>query len=395
MPLLRLPNYYTRILTHHPIQKSLLKVLVILTICTAGLFSAKLPETIISVGILDGQQRIHVKSDENFKVVDILTLDSVKLKHNQDYVVTPIVDGLKVGNLKFSSGVRFIPGKNNTFIRINGKRYRDTVIVKNVSNALTVINELGIDGYLFGVLPVEVSPKWHIEALKAQAVVSRTYVLNNLGKYSKKGYDLSSDIFSQVYRGVEVENPSTNEAVSNTGGMVLTYKNELARAYFHSCCGGYTADIKNVWGNFIEYMQGVTCPYCKNSHQYYWNVTITPADIKQKLNSKGYMVGDIKDIKFLFRTGSGRIQDMYIIHSKGKLKITCHHFRMAVGPNIIKSTLLTIDRSKPEFYFHGRGWGHGVGMCQWGAKALAERGKSYRGILKFYMPGVKVKRWSY
>jgi stage II sporulation protein D len=142
-------------------------------------------------------------------------------------------------------------------------------------------------------------------------------------------------------------------------------------------------------------MRGNACRYCKGSHQYKWENSITPEAMKIKLNKKGYKVGEIKKLKLLSRTDSGRIDDMYVIHSKGKLKISGHKFRMVIGPNVIKSTLMAVKQSKKKYDFYGRGWGHGLGMCQWGAKGLAERGRSYKNILKFYFPGTKVKKWKY
>ncbi|MEA3506523.1 MAG: SpoIID/LytB domain-containing protein, partial [Elusimicrobiota bacterium] len=311
------------------------------------------------------------------------------------YPVEASAEGIDIAGQSLSDLMRIVSRDGDEFLTVNGRWYRDTVIIKKTAGGLTAINELGIDGYLFGVLPVEVSPGWPIESLKAQAVVSRTYVVNNIGKYENDGYDLSSDVFSQMYRGVEVENSKSNRAVAETAGRVLTYKGDLAKAYFFSSCGGYTASSKEVWGNDIPYMRGVTCPYCKDSPRYRWEEKVSPATIKEALNKRGYNIGDVKDIEFLSRADSGRIRDMVIVHSGGKTAITGHKFRMAVGPNIIKSTMMSIDRSKKNFLFYGRGWGHGAGMCQWGAKGQAEAGKSYKDILKFYFPGTEVKKWAY
>lgn len=356
----------------------------------------KVPETIVKIGFLDNRSRIHVKSDGDITAVDILTMEHVTLKRNRDAVVKPLADGgIQVADTEFNSPVRFIPKKSKKFIRINGRRYRDTVVVRNEKGKLTVINELGLDGYLFGVLPVEVSPKWPMEALKAQAIVSRTYVLANLGKYGSKGYDMSSNVFSQVYRGVEVESAATNKAVKETAGMVLTYKGKLSKAFFFACCGGHTADVKKVWKNPYKYLKGIVCGFCKESPHYYWDYEITPEELRKKLKRKKIDTGIIKKIKFESRTKSGRIDGMKIKHSKGNIDITGHRFRMILGPDKIKSTLFTIDRSKPKYFFYGRGWGHGVGLCQWGSKEMAEKGKNYRSILKRYFPGTKVKKWSY
>lgn len=357
---------------------------------------SRVPKTIIKVGFLTGEEDVHIKNYSDVKVVDINTSEKEELKPEKNYIAKKGQTGLSIGEFEFSNQVRLSSPEDKEFIRINGRRYRDTVILNGMEDGtVTAVNELGVDGYLFGVLPVEVSPEWPIEALKAQAVVSRTFVMNNIGKYEDAGYDLSSDVFSQVYRGVEVEDPSSNRAVKETSGQVLTYEGDLAKAYFYSSCGGYTADIKNVWGTTLPYMEGVTCGFCKDSPRYRWNKKVTPRSLKEKLNKEGYKIGEIKDIKFLSRTSSGRIDELLVIHSRGRTALTGHKFRMAVGPDIIKSTLMSIDREKPEFSFYGRGWGHGVGMCQWGAKGMAEKGYDYVDILQFYFPGVQLERWAY
>lgn len=370
-------------------------ILILLTCVPSSLSIGRVPETVIKVGIFSQKDRIHVKSTGKIKAVDLNSFNTIKLDSDKDYVVVPAGGSIKIKDKEFSSQVRFVTLKKDKYLRINGRRFRDTVVVVNDKGKLTVINELGLDGYLFGVLPVEVSPKWPIESLKAQAVVSRTYVMNNLGKYKSKGYDLSSDIFSQMYRGMEAEKPATNRAVTETKGMILTYQGSLAKAFFHSSCGGYTENIKSVWGNRVPYLKTVICPYCKDSPRYHWSKHISPDFLKNRLNSRGYNIGEIKNIKFLSRTGSGRVEDMMLIHSGGETKINGHRFRMIISPNIIKSTLMTIDRSKEKFYFYGRGWGHGIGLCQWGAKGQAERGKDFKQILKFYFPGTKIIKWSY
>ncbi len=353
------------------------------------------PETIIKIGILSGKKRVHLKSYGKLEVVDINTLEAIKLKAGRDYALEAASEGIKIGDKVLGCQVRFVSRNRKEMLTVNGRRYRDTVMIKKTTEGLTAINELGLDGYLFGVLPVEISPDWPLESLKAQAVVSRTYVMNNMGKYESRGYDLSSDIFSQIYRGVEVENPKSNQAVTETVGQVLTYKGNLAAAYFFSSCGGYTANVKEVWGDDIPYMRGVSCPYCKDSPRYRWEKKVTPGLIKDTLNKKGYSIGKVRGINFISRTDSGRIKDMEIVHSGGRTTINGHKFRMSVGPNIIKSTMMSIDRTKEKFLFYGRGWGHGVGMCQWGAKGQADRGRNYKEILNFYFPGTKVKKWAY
>ena len=261
---------------------------------------------------------------------------------------------------------------------------------------MKIINELGIEGYLYGVLPKEVSPSWPIEALKAQAVVSRTYVLNNIGRFEKKGYDLCSTYLSQVYGGVEVERPETTIAVEETRGEVLTYNGELAKVFFHSNSGGYTADVKYVWGMDIPYLKGRKDKYSINSPQYRWKKRIKKDFILKKLRKEGYKIGKIKRIKLKGRTRSKRVKYFIIYTDKGKIKINSNRFRMICGPEIIRSTLIeNLEMKGDSFIFEGRGWGHGVGFSQWGARNMALEGYNYRKILRFYFPGTKIEKWDY
>jgi len=356
----------------------------------------RLPETIIRVGILENVYSANISADGGFEVIDLGTGRRVKLKSSSIYLILSTSKGIKIGNEIFNQSVRFNSLSEGEMLRVNGRRYRDGIKISlNSKGNLNVINELGVEGYLYGVMTREVSPEWPIEALKAQAVVSRTYVMKNLGKYDKEGFDLSATITSQVYGGGEAEDPRTSKAVDLTQGEVITYKRELIKSFFHSNCGGHTEDVTNVWEGEgrLPYLKGVACPFCKKSHQYYWEKTIKKKMLKEKLNEKGYNVGDINKIKILGRSSSGRVTYLKIYHQRGRLKIRASTFRMVMGPNLIKSTLFAMEHRGNRIKFYGRGWGHGAGMCQWGAKGMADRGANYRQILRYYYPKTKIEKW--
>lgn len=356
----------------------------------------RLPETIIRVGILENVYSANISTHRGFEVIDLGTGRRVKMKGSSIYLVLSTSKGIKIGNEIFGPSVRFNYLSDGEMLRVNGRRYRDGIkILLNSKGNLNVINELGVEGYLYGVMTREVSPEWHIEALKAQAVVSRTYVMKNLGKYGKEGFDLSATITSQVYGGVESEDPRTSKAVDLTQGQVITYRGELIKSFFHSNCGGHTEDVTNVWEGEerFPYLRGKVCYFCKKSHQYYWEKTIKKKMLEQKLNENGYNVGEIKRIRILGRSSSGRVTYLKIYHQRGRLKIRASTFRMVMGPNLIKSTLFAMEHFGNRIKFYGRGWGHGVGMCQWGAKGMAERRANYRQILQYYYPQTKIEKW--
>jgi len=361
-----------------------------------SLTSPRLPETIIRIGILEKVNSVNISGDGDFEAIDLETGGHLKLEGSSVYLILPTSEGIRIGNQIFGRSVRFNSFSDGEMLRVNGRRYRDGIkISSNSKGSLNVINELGVEGYLYGVMAREVSPEWSTEALKAQAVVSRTYVMKNLGKHDREGFDLSATMTSQVYGGVEAEDRRTSEAVDLTRGEVITYEGELIKSFFHSNCGGYTEDVTNVWEGEegFPYLKGVVCPFCKKSYQYYWEKLVEEETVKQRLNENGYDVGDIKKIRILGRSSSGRVTYLRIYDNRGHLDIRGSNFRMIMDPSLIRSTLFAMERMGSRIRFYGRGWGHGVGMCQWGAKGMAERGANYRQILQYYYPQTKIEKW--
>jgi stage II sporulation protein D len=272
---------------------------------------------------------------------------------------------------------------------VNGKRYRGMIELHNLLGKINVINVLRIDEYLFGVVPSEILSNWNMESLKAQAVTARTYAYYHIMKKRNLLYDLDATNNFQVYRGLEVETDRTNRAVAETSGEILTYKNQPIIAYFHSTCGGKTADDKFVWdGNDLDYITGIPCRFCKESPDYSWKTRLTLYEMRRFLRKKHKGVGKITGISFKKR--DGRVVSVVIRHRNGVIRLSGNNFRLLFPDKKIKSLLFVAKKIKNGLILHGHGWGHGVGMCQWGAKGLAESGAVYREILKFYYKGVSI-----
>ncbi len=274
--------------------------------------------------------------------------------------------------------------------------YRDEVLIyKNPGGNLDVINRVGLDDYLKGVIPFEGNPKWSLESLKAQAVVSRTFALTKMITRRNEEYDVSSGFMSQVYAGKEIEHERTNQAVDATRGEVLLYRGKLFPAYFHSTCGGATTAADLVWRvKPLPPLGGVDCKFCQRSPHYKWETSVTPAEIKAKLAKQEMPVNDVLGIRTDKIDRTGRAHKLVIQSTWAEKIVDADAFRVWVDPMRLKSNLITKIKTNDQgaFVFRGRGWGHGVGMCQYGMKYLGEIGYGYQQILEYYFPGAQITR---
>ncbi len=315
----------------------------------------------------------------------------LKVKANRSLV--------KVGGKSFKGTVRVVPLDPDTVLMLNGRRYRGEFILKSgTKGRLDVIEVLPLEDYLYGVLPREVGHEWPLESLKAQAVVSRTFVMANIGSYSARGYDVTNDVFSQVYGGLEDETAETTRAVNESKGDILVDSDgKPVQAFFHSSCGGHTEEPRYVWreaaGEEESFWVGVPDTFCKDEPPYYRRAEIKADLVRKLLKRKGFPVGTLKSISIAKRTPSGRAWILAVKSSGRKdVKIAGNRFRMALGADQVRSTFFTsIERKKNTFIFEGMGWGHGVGLCQWGARGRALDGQDYKQILKVYYPKAVLK----
>jgi len=318
----------------------------------------------------------------------IETCDSIKAK-----MVLPVFDGIEMGGKTYKIfGIKITPQKEEAIL-INGRRYRGEIDVIRTSDIkLLVVNHIGLEEYLYGVLYHEVSHRWPIEALKAQAIVSRTYALYQKSVNQNKEYDLTSDFYSQVYGGRTSEKYRTTRAVNLTRGQVLTYKGKIFPTYFHATCAGATEDASELWDVDLPPLKGVKCDFCLQSPHYRWENFVTLKELKEKLSAAGY--GNFEKVFALVpyeKDASGRIRTLSLITDKGKIKIPAKEFRQIFGPQLVRSTNFEAEVESDALMLHGYGWGHGVGLCQWGAYFMALKGYKADEILKFYYSGTEIK----
>jgi stage II sporulation protein D len=291
------------------------------------------------------------------------------------------VDGRTLRSLKISAAGA---------IMINNKPYRGTIELITLNGNLVVINELPLEQYLVGVINSEISSTWPMESIKVQAVIARTYAVFKRNERSRAPYHLEATVMDQVYNGSELEDSRAARGVYETAGQVLTYNGAVIQAFYHANCGGHTEDVENVWGFSLPYLKGVDCQYCAANGQVGWEQAIPLSKIESLLRGAGHKVYGLVDIKPGSRNSRGRLKTVLLITERGTMSIPATKFRMAVGSTTVKSTDLTVRVDGGMAYFRGTGYGHGVGLCQWGAKQRALDGFSYAEILLYYYPGTEL-----
>ncbi|KXG77016.1 SpoIID/LytB domain-containing protein [Thermotalea metallivorans] len=351
---------------------------------------------------------------------------------------------LNLGEMEYH--FRPIPQKDGgNLIRLDGKNFRGSIIIRRYSGSdFTVINRLPLEEYLYGVVPKEMSGTWPLEAQKAQAVAARNYTVQKLGAHSQYGFDLCATTHCQVYGGYDGEHERSRKAVDETKGKILTYKGNIVTAFYHSNSGGHTENSENVWTSPIDYLKGVNDPYSVGSPNDTWSYTLTKEQIQDILNSKQLSVGEVNGIKATEYSPFGRVLKLEIQGTQDKKILEKEKIRSIFGYNNIKSTWFTIrtdaaatvisgstftpqqinveniyvittegikqmDNGQPNIFvyngselknvsfratkyvFDGKGWGHGLGMSQWGAKKMAEDGYTYDQILTYYYSGTKIE----
>jgi stage II sporulation protein D len=271
---------------------------------------------------------------------------------------------------------------------VNGKGYRGLLEVTAVDRGLLVVNELPLEEYLIGLINCEISSAWPMEAVKAQAVIARSYAIYQ--KQARRGapYQLESSVMDQVYEGCDVEDSRAARGVQETAGEVLSFEGKVIQAFYHSNCGGHTEAAERVWGQSVAYLRGVPCQYCQQANPLRWEQTIPLKKIEASLRGAGYQVAGIRELKVQGRNDSGRVQDVAVFSGKGRALVPSVAFRKALGYGVVKSTNFELRVSGEDCIVSGTGSGHGVGLCQWGAKQRAGDGFSYREILSYYYPGV-------
>lgn len=344
-------------------------------------------------------------SDESRKLAKVKSGNKLKFNNRLGRV------NLSVGNMEFDSEKLYLtPAAENEIVKIDGKKYRGRIVVSIFDSEIKVVNQIGLEDYVKGVMTKEMpigKGNENYDALKAFSICARTYAFNKINE-NKNFFDIYPDTRDQVYGGVEGETEYTNKIVDETKGQLLVYENEPAIIFYHSTCGGQTEDVGNVFNKKnISYLSGVEDgdePYCKISPRYEWTenyseLTFIDRLYKAKLiDSKSYKLSSLK-IKSLF--SSGRVNELEIIlnnfaGNEKTILISGNRIRSIIrsgdGKSILRSTFFNINfDDENNIVIIGKGNGHGVGLCQWGAIGQSKRGINYEEILNHYFPGTTIK----
>jgi stage II sporulation protein D len=277
-------------------------------------------------------------------------------------------------------------------IRLNGREYGGRLtVIRSGEGTLAVVNEVPLEDYLVGVLRAESNERWPLEALRAQAIVSRTYAAYHRVLNADKPYHIVASTAHQQFVGVVAPTSPIWAAVQETRGQVLRWDGELFPAFYHTNSGGYTEDPRTVFAaRNMPGLRPVVCPLAAGSPHFQWSLDVRLADLGDTLRRNGVDVGALRGVEVSERTASLRATTVTVRGTGGIQRLRGNDFRRMVGYDTLKSTLFAVAVDGEVARFAGRGYGHGVGMCQWGAKGMAEQGSTARDILAFYYPGARL-----
>jgi stage II sporulation protein D len=305
----------------------------------------------------------------------------------------------------------------SALVTVNGRTYRGIVEVVRDTAGLTVVNRVALESYLAGVVSAEMGRRnqAEFEALKAQAVASRTYAVRNLSRRRALGFDLHAGVADQVYAGSGSETPEGVEAVRSTRGMVLTHGGAPIDAFYYSTCGGQTADG-------VEAFRAASRPYlrsfpdvdengeayCRISPRYRWREEWSGDALRTTLHRTlpavtgvpAGQVSEVRDVWVAYRTRSGRVGSLAIALRSNQVMVEGPAVRQVLRPgsgDLLRSAAFTLTATRSghgitRLVADGSGAGHGVGLCQWGAVGRSRAGQDFRRILAAYYPGATLQR---
>ncbi len=421
-------------------------ILLMLLLSIVAFAGEETPQT-ISIGLFYGwtaPETMQISSGDGLVIGETDASTDITLKTDAGCVVAVSADGTELARSEAGKEMRIL-SKGNV-MRIGDKKYRGETVVSDENGKLKIISIADIDDYICGVLPREVYTSWPEETLKAQAIASRTLVYKSFrGKHADLGFDVCTTTNCQVYGGYDSEAAETTAAVYATEGLVAVYDGKPADTLFGASNGGWKEASANVWGGNYPYLVTARDEYEKTDEisGHVWTVEMTPEEVTADITKAGYDVGTVKKLEIAETSESGRVTLLKVYGETGEAEIKKSATRSVFGfksqlytvsspsssPDVFiesesgiskatdnlnalsteggntvsgtvsvlsasgQSTLSLENSSGGNFVFSGRGYGHGVGMSQWGAKYMADAGFSCEDIIKYYYPGVEIVKY--
>lgn len=359
----------------------------------------RIPVVRVGLASLGAQASVRLTSDQRFAAVDPASGGRLATWKAGE-VLTVKAEGASV-----SLGTQKVPAvyftAESPAIRLvagaASRRYRGWIYLSASAGKLVIVNELPLESYLMGVVPCEMGSASPAEALKAQAIAARTYTLTKIGSFAKYGYDVDDTTRCHMYRGADVETPATNEAIRKTSNQILTYAGKPIQALYATVSGGVTADAREAFGGAgAPYLIPVVDadakgnPYGAHAKYFAWYVDIPRESLRAKFRERGVDFGEIENLEVIGRGPSGRAINIRLTTEQGAIDLSATLIRDAFGVDLIRSTLFEIKKTASGYRIDGKGWGHGVGMCQSGAVGRARAGQTYSQILSVYYPGTQL-----
>jgi stage II sporulation protein D len=356
----------------------------------AATTAAALPP--MRIALADGLQHVEIGAADLVTVRDPASRGVVtSLAGPRVLRVVPAGPGLDVVGARRTDGraLRFEVRRGP--LRVGSRDYVGALEIWRQGEGLLLINEVAMEEYVAGTVRGEASERWPAEALRALAVVARTYAVFHQNRSAAKVFHLVSGNQDQNFAGLAVEGSPAREAARTTAGQVLTWQGRIFPTFYHSDSGGFTEAPQSVFsGDGVPPLEGVRDEFSLESPNYTWTVTIPLAVIGERLRRGGMDVGQVTRLTILERSPSFRVARMAVEHSRGTATLRGADFRRLIGYDALKSTLFVPVADNGAVRFEGRGWGHGVGLSQFGAKGMADRGYAYPQILDHYYPGTSL-----
>ncbi|MFH1355485.1 MAG: SpoIID/LytB domain-containing protein [Candidatus Omnitrophota bacterium] len=373
----------------HGFQKIIL--ISLLLVGTLPLSASADSQDPVRVLVSENVEYLSLQVKGRYKIVNPDSKNILSRGKNLKTTVTGYDKGILLDKENFFTDKILLCVETDDEIVINGRRFRGKIeFLKNAKSKISVINFVDLEDYIKGILYHETSHYWPMEALKAQAIASRTFVVFKMEERKIHQFDVTSDIYSQVYGGKTSERYRTNRAVEQTKGKIIIYRKRVVPAFFHAACAGNTERASVLWSVDIPPLAGVKCGFCNQSPHFNWHYDLSLGQIEDKLANSGYKINQVKDIIISGRNDSGRVRDLKLVGANSELIISAKDFRNIIGPNIIRSTNFSVNIVRQDAVFEGYGWGHGVGLCQWGAYFMAKDNATAEQILKYYYPDSEI-----